>query len=344
MTVEELDPAFHAGSESTAKVYIKAAAMLTKDDIATLERLDSLGWQNDPAGAAFLKDKAALSDLVAQASVMPPADFGMNPRDGLGAKIVPILRQYQGFRMLLRLEARELAAGGKADSALKALEVSTRLAHTFAEPVFIYHLVSMLGMDSVFSCAAQIAPKAGVPEFQADVVMAHVGIRAGQWVATEGASKLAVALVRVLMPVRSYAAAGYMERVRRQLDVQPKPWYEGRTKLVALDSSIQGKGFMDRVAGLYTVNMSAFYGRSERATAWRDIAVLGLKALVMKKQTGKLPATLADIASDAPVDRFSGKPYVYKVLPDGFVVYSVGPDGKDDNGSMPDDLAFRVKL
>jgi hypothetical protein len=64
----------------------------------------------------------------------------------------------------------------------------------------------------------------------------------------------------------------------------------------------------------------------------------------MKKQTGKLPATLADIASDAPVDRFSGKPYVYKVLPDGFVVYSVGPDGKDDNGSMPDDLAFRVKL
>ena len=42
--------------------------------------------------------------------------------------------------------------------------------------------------------------------------------------------------------------------------------------------------------------------------------------------------------------RFSGKPYVYRTLPERFMVYSVGTDGKDDNGTSPTDLVVRVKL
>jgi hypothetical protein len=364
-TVEDIEPQFRAGSESAAKVFEKAAAMLTDDDIATLKRLDTLGWQNDPAGAvAFLNDKSAVSELVAQASVMPPADFGSNPREGYAARITTILQQFAAFRTLLRLQARELTARGKPDSALGALATATRLSHAFAEPMFIYHLVAMLGTDSLTAYAARIAPASGVPaierllaEFErldfktgearalaAENVITSISAKAGHVMDARLSLELAVSAVKVLQPARYYVEARVREVVLAQLEQLPKPWYEGRKALAEIDSSTHRRDPLGKLAGIYTPNVSLFYARSERATAWRDIAVLGLKALVMKKQTGKLPATLAGIASDAPVDRFSGKPYVYKVLPDGFVVYSVGPDGKGDNGSMPDDLAFRVKL
>jgi hypothetical protein len=35
-----------------------------------------------------------------------------------------------------------------------------------------------------------------------------------------------------------------------------------------------------------------------------------------------------------PVDPFDGKPLRSKRLPDGIVVYSVGPDGVDDGGQV----------
>ena len=58
---------------------------------------------------------------------------------------------------------------------------------------------------------------------------------------------------------------------------------------------------------------------------------------------GQVPASLDVFAPDAPMDRFSGEPYLYRVLPDGFTVYSVGVNGQDDGGTSPGDLVFRVK-
>jgi hypothetical protein len=361
-TIEEIESQFRTGSESTARVFEKAAAMLTKEDVATITRLDTLGWEKDPAGVTFLGDKRPVSELVAQASVMPPADFGMNPRDGYAAKIVPILQQLAAFKTLLRLQARELAAAGRPDSALGALATATRLSRLFAEPMFIYHLVAMLGTDSLAAAAARIAPAAGVPaierlaaEFEkmdfkseetravtAENVITCISARSGHVMDATVPLELAVATVKVLQPARSYVEARVREVVKEQLEYLPRPWYEGRKALAAIDSSNRRSDPLGRLAGIYVPNVSVFYARSERATVLRDLAVLGLAAIVEKKRTGRLPATLADFAPDAPVDRYSGEPYIYRVLPDGFVVYSVGPDEKDDGGTAPDDLVFRV--
>lgn len=54
---------------------------------------------------------------------------------------------------------------------------------------------------------------------------------------------------------------------------------------------------------------------------------------------GALPATLAELApvfmASTPTDPFDGQALRFKPLPGGFVVYSVGPDLKDDSGSEP---------
>jgi hypothetical protein len=364
-TVEDMEPAFDTGSESTANVLKTAAGLLTKEDLDKLKYLDTLGWREDRAGLqAFLKDKAEVYELVMQAAAMPPADFGMSNWDSCAAKIATMLPQCAGFRLLLRIQARELAQNGRPDSALKVLAASSALTYAFAKPGIINHLVSMLGMDSVFSTAAQVAPKAGVPAIeglitrfqgldfkadeyralQAEAVLAQVKAAAGQTTDVKGLLGLQGFLGRVLTPLRSYARARFVEFVVKQLEVLPKPWYEGRDTVARLDTMGRGKDPLMQLAGACMPNLSMFYERDERMMAWRDIAVLGLRALVMKKRTGRLPARLEDFASDAPPDRFSGKPYVYRVLPDGFMVHSVGTNGKDDNGTAPDDLVFKVTL
>jgi hypothetical protein len=56
--------------------------------------------------------------------------------------------------------------------------------------------------------------------------------------------------------------------------------------------------------------------------------------------TGQLPDKLTD---SAPLDPFDGQPLRYRKLAKGYVVYSVGEDGKDDGGDEKKDITFTVE-
>jgi len=74
-------------------------------------------------------------------------------------------------------------------------------------------------------------------------------------------------------------------------------------------------------------------------------------------QTGRLPTKLADLLAPKyinalPQDIFSGKPLIYKLKDKGCVIYSVGPNFRDDDGLVSeededndekDDIAVRFK-
>jgi hypothetical protein len=57
-----------------------------------------------------------------------------------------------------------------------------------------------------------------------------------------------------------------------------------------------------------------------------------------RRANGRWPATLADLVpaqlAAIPLDPYDGQPLRYRRLPDGVVVYSVGPDGNDDGGTL----------
>jgi len=67
------------------------------------------------------------------------------------------------------------------------------------------------------------------------------------------------------------------------------------------------------------------------------LLTLDLALRAYKGENGQYPATLEALVPrylpELPVDPFarSGSPR-YRVTPDGFLLYSIGPDGKDDNG------------
>lgn len=80
--------------------------------------------------------------------------------------------------------------------------------------------------------------------------------------------------------------------------------------------------------------MPVFTGTGE-AVVKNQIVVELTKAkielLQYRIKTGRYPAKLSEIASLAK-DPHTGKPFAYRQRGNGFVLYSVGPDGKDDGG------------
>lgn len=84
-----------------------------------------------------------------------------------------------------------------------------------------------------------------------------------------------------------------------------------------------------------------------------DLARVALSLAAYRADNGDYPATLAKLkpkyARGIPLDRFSGKPLIYKRIKGGFLLYSVGQNGKDDGGRGyedndvdTDDLHVRV--
>jgi len=57
---------------------------------------------------------------------------------------------------------------------------------------------------------------------------------------------------------------------------------------------------------------------------------------IYKNRKDRFPENISelvpDILAEEPVDPFTGNPFVYKLQEDGFVVYSVGSNEKDDEG------------
>ena len=74
-----------------------------------------------------------------------------------------------------------------------------------------------------------------------------------------------------------------------------------------------------------------------RQVAKRGLAEQALAVMGYRSRTGHWPAALVD-AGKVTMDPFDGKPLRYVRRSDGFVVYSIGVDGKDDRGGKGDEV------
>jgi hypothetical protein len=88
-----------------------------------------------------------------------------------------------------------------------------------------------------------------------------------------------------------------------------------------------------------------------RADVRLDLGRIGFALAGFRAQAGTFPGTLDELVPKylevLPVDRYSNHPLVYTRRADGFLVYSVGANLRDDEGRMgsgeaADDIAFEV--
>jgi len=83
--------------------------------------------------------------------------------------------------------------------------------------------------------------------------------------------------------------------------------------------------------------------RFDNLSAWLSAARWGLAGRIHFLRHGAYPATPAELDKDIldrlPVDPYTGKDLIYKAGPGGFSIYSVGPNGRDEDGRS---AGFRV--
>lgn len=89
-------------------------------------------------------------------------------------------------------------------------------------------------------------------------------------------------------------------------------------------------------AKLAIPDMEATFMKTATFDALVRTARAGLACRIYKGRTGQYPESLEalvpDLLNEVPVDPFTGKPLVYRRDGEGFIVYSLGSNEKDDGG------------
>ncbi|NLO75022.1 MAG: hypothetical protein GX100_13060 [candidate division WS1 bacterium] len=137
-------------------------------------------------------------------------------------------------------------------------------------------------------------------------------------------------------PLRKHDILAFLHFWDLQAAAMDHPFRESKARFDALErNSTQFKW----IAPLTSYSFPT-YGRATKKRDWAKAEIaLWRVALALKGYKfahGRYPATLADLQRTLdwtiPDDVFSGRPFIYRTEGAGFVVYSIGPDLKDDGG------------
>jgi hypothetical protein len=130
----------------------------------------------------------------------------------------------------------------------------------------------------------------------------------------------------------------YIDIMSEYVAAARKPYPEGYLLGARIGNELERKiPRYYHVSRLILPALGRVFQAAQKHVAGCESARVGLAALRYKAQRGKLPETLQALAPDfidaVPRDPFDGKPLRYRKDADGFTVYAVGENGKDDGGA-----------
>ncbi|MBL7224426.1 MAG: hypothetical protein ISS72_11280 [Candidatus Brocadiae bacterium] len=333
------------------------------------------------ASQAYLTDHAEVLELLHQAAEKEGCKFPINFEDGIGMQL-PHLSKISSATRLLALEAIERTEEGKAAEAADSLVAALRLGHALArESVLISGLVRVacdsIAARQVERWASQSKPSPEALERveaalqdEADPTLMHKVIVAERCFGMDmyrtyaldpkkrgelGALGVPDTLFLRVVP-RAYFKSdlvAYIDLMSGYAATARLPYPQSLIRAGAVGKTIEQR--IPRyfiIARMLLPVLGRVFIEGQRHMARLDSARVGLTVLRYRAQKGKLPDTLDALAPDfvkaVPVDPFNGKPLLYRTTPQGFTVYSLGENGKDDGGQTERvggrlvDVGFRV--
>ena len=155
----------------------------------------------------------------------------------------------------------------------------------------------------------------------------------------------------LLRPLLNKDFAFYLQIQNDIINASESPYYEVIERLQNFDNIR-----MVPLYGIITRNLlpalSSSIARQAQSESQLRTCKLGLAIKVYKANKGFYPETLHDLTPDIltelPPDPFTGKDFLYNRDGDGFIVYSIGKNLKDDNGvakrrTNKDDISWRCE-
>ena len=324
--------------------------------------------------------------LLHRGAALEHCKFDIKFEDGPGMLLPHLSSMRQGAR-LLTLEAIVRTEGGKADAAAESLVAGLRLGHALrAEPVLITALVRIacgtIGVGQVQRWVSRSTPSPRALEKVQDALRAEADRKilekvflaercfgmdiyqnyvlnpknkdlAGLIGAQPGPEALAMRLVP-----RAYFRmdmAHYIDLMTQYVEASRKPYPESFRAGARV-----GRDMEQQIPRHYIIcrmlipALGRVFAQGQLHVARLDCARVGLAALRYRAKHGGLPDKLEALAPDLiaalPPDPYSGKPLFYRKAADGFVIYAIGDNGKDDGGDIEraggeqPDVGFRVRL
>ena len=120
--------------------------------------------------------------------------------------------------------------------------------------------------------------------------------------------------------------------------IAAEPYFRQRASLKTFEESLGRVPWYFKLTGYWegAGNIAAFFLKNAMLEATFLASRTGLACRLYKSRTGAYPknleALVPGILSEVPVDPFTGKPLVYRREGEGFIVYSLGSNEKDDGG------------
>ena len=126
------------------------------------------------------------------------------------------------------------------------------------------------------------------------------------------------------------------EEYQKMIETAELPFYKSEiSKILRGEKEILEKYKLGRLIlpPIYTVGV-----KEATLEALMEAARVGLACLIYRNQYGEYPEKISDLVPDIlkeePLDPFTGKSLIYRTSENGFIVYSLGTNQKDDNGKM----------
>jgi hypothetical protein len=322
----------------------------------------------------ILKRNAEALQLIHRASAMPRCDFRLDWSKAWDVR-VPHLAQLRSCSQLLALESMMLARASRADEAFDSCAANFRLASAADEPILIGQLVryAIIGMASralgAVLCQSQPSAAAcrslSAETARTDLTRALVKTMEGEramglsffdLLRSDPAGAIETLTGACAEPLRlpnppaptfsgnlwiASEELTYLETMDRVITQAALPYREAVKIRPSVDQILRDIPW--RRQGIVTVLAVVAPTRAQKLRD-RGVANLGLAqvSLLLKAYRathGVYPASLTELRGFAgcpmPSDPFSGRRFVYRREGAGFVVYSWGPNLKDDGGVPP---------
>jgi hypothetical protein len=168
--------------------------------------------------------------------------------------------------------------------------------------------------------------------------------------------EIVAALSQPTHAMRKRAITGWGDRLEKEIRRKPGKLEELALVLKLIGGHPPREEITRRVGNVLLATMAPAIGQVSnaefRARVRRDLTIMALALAEYQKEQGGYPETLDALSpkylKTIPEDRFTEKPLKYQRQEAGFLLYSFGANGIDDNGQLDgdgaDDIAIRVPI
>ncbi len=152
----------------------------------------------------------------------------------------------------------------------------------------------------------------------------------------ENRPRLPLPIYRALCVRHEIKNLDEFDRVVNQCRAQNFPKMIPYTKDAA--KSLENKPLLRKFLFSEDLKLDNYFAAMHKAMALRRMAKIAIAVEIFNRRNQKLPAALnevLDIVEEPSLleDPFSTTQFLYKITPEGYVLYSAGPDCDDDSGT-----------